>query len=250
MTPAIRQALVAGAFATLCALTVSLAVGASSNRTPVLITTPATVIGPNSSTVEIGIVTAGDGTVSKRPDVAFLSVGVDSQAATAAAAQKDLAAQANKLIAKAKSLGIPDSEINTSGYNIGPNYTPGGTIDGYRASEELRLKWHHVDTTGATLDALVQQGGATRVGVSFGLANPKAAQAEARALAIADARTRAAAMASAAGVKLGSVLRVSDFTYGGSTAGASYSKDSLAPTQIPVGQLDITVTVEAAFAIA
>lgn len=248
MSPAIRQALVAGAFATLCALTVSLAVGAS-NRAPILITSPASTIGTNGTSVELGIVTTGDAKVSKRPDIAFLSVGVDSQAATAAAAQKDLAAQATKLIARAKSLGIPDSEINTSGYSIGPNYTPGGTIDGYRASEQLMLKWHHVDTTGTALDALVQQGGATRVSVSFGLADPKAALAEARALAIADARGRASAMANAAGVRLGQVLRVSDYTVSGTT-GPSYAADAVAPTQLPVGQLDVSVTVEAAFAIA
>jgi uncharacterized protein YggE len=248
MSSAIRQALVAGAFATLCALTVTLAVGAS-NRTPILITSPASTIGANGASVELGIVTAGDAKVSKRPDIAFLSVGVDSQAATAAGAQKDLAAQSNKLVARAKSLGIPDSEINTSGYSIGPNYTPAGTIDGYRASEQLMLKWHHVDTTGTTLDALVQQGGATRVSVSFGLADPKAALAEARSLAIADARSRAAAMASAAGVRLGQVLRVSVYTVSGTT-GPSYAADAAAPTQIPVGQLDISVTVEAAFAIA
>jgi uncharacterized protein YggE len=102
------------------------------------------------------------------------------------------------------------------------------------------------------LDALVQEGGATQVGVGFGLADPKAAQAEARSLAIGDARSRAQAMASAAGVKLGSVLRVSDL----SSSGVAPSYRDFAPsagsatTQVPVGQLDIQVTVEVDFAIA
>jgi uncharacterized protein YggE len=197
-----------------------------------------------------GIVTSGDATVTKRPDIAFLSAGVDSQAATAAGAQKDLANQAAKLIARIKSLGVPDQDINTSGYSIGPRYTSAGTINGYQASEQLEMKWHNVDNVGVALDALVQQGGATRIGVSFGLNDPKAAQAEARVLAIGDARTRAAAMAKAAGVQLGQVLSVSNSTTGGRSPNYSFSPAADAGTQVPVGQLDIAVTVEVSFAIA
>jgi uncharacterized protein YggE len=59
-------------------------------------------------------------------------------------------------------------------------------------------------------------------------------------------------MADAAGVKLGQVIRVSDLSY------APYSNGNLnyavgaavaAPTQIPVGELDVQVTVEVDFAI-
>jgi uncharacterized protein YggE len=59
-------------------------------------------------------------------------------------------------------------------------------------------------------------------------------------------------MATAAGVKLGSVIRVSDL----STSGGGLSYRDFAPgagatqTQVPVGQLDIQVTVEVDFAIA
>jgi uncharacterized protein YggE len=197
---------------------------------------------------------SGDATVSKRPDIAYLSVGVESLKPTASAAQNDLASKAAKLIAKARSLGIADKDISTSGYSVGPNYSGSNqTIDGYRASEQIQLKWHNVDTVGAALDSLVQQGGATNVGVGFGLANTKAAQAEARSQAIADARTKAQAMAEAAGVKLGQVIRVSDLnSYGGPVPmyGSTYLKDSAgAATQVPVGQLDVQVTVEVDFAI-
>jgi len=250
LTPAMRQVLVTAAVATVCTLTVVLAMQGM-QRPPIIIGAPAATT-TSGSTLNLGIITSGDATVSKRPDVAFISVGVDSQSATASAAQRDLAAQAGKLIAKAKSLGIADKDINTSGYSIGPNYTPDGTINGYRASEDLSLKWHNVDTTGSALDALVQAGGATRIGVSFGLNDPKTAESEARALAIADARSRAAAMATAAGVTLGSVLRVSDFTSGIRTPAGDFTAPASAgaPTQVPVGQLDITVTVEVDFAIA
>jgi uncharacterized protein YggE len=244
-----RHLLFAGAVATLCALTVTLAVGASS-RPQILIASP--VAGSTTtSTFNPGVLTNGDAIVSRKPDIAFLSVGVDSMQTTAAAAQRDLADKSGKLIARAKALGVADKDMSTSGYSVSPNYTPDGMINGYRASEQLQLKWHDVNTVGTALDALVQEGGATQVGVGFGLADPKAAQAEARSLAIADARSRAQAMAGAAGVKLGSVLRVSDL----STSGGSPAFRDFAPaagstaTQVPVGELDIQVTVEVDFAI-
>src|SRR5262245_50620784 len=206
MTQAVRQTLITTAIAVAAALVVALAVVAAR---PVVFQTPLSNVATTSgSYYNPGVITSGDATVSKRPDLAFISVGVEAQAPSASQAQRDLASLANKLIAKAKSLGVPDKEINTGGYSVGPIYSPDGKaiITGYQAGESLQLKWHNVDNVGSALDGLVQQGGAMRISVSFGLNDPKAAQAEARALAIVDARSRANAMAKAAGVQLGQVL--------------------------------------------
>jgi uncharacterized protein YggE len=250
MQTSFRPVVIADAVAAFCSVIVAVIV-VSANRPPVLISSPAALSSTSAS--QAGVITSGDATVSKRPDTAFLSVGVQSQQSTAAAAQSDLASKAARLISRAKSLGVADKDISTSGYSVNPNYAqPEATINGYVASESLQITWHNVDTAGKALDALVQQGGATQVGVGFGLADPKAAQAEARTLAIADARSRAEAMASAAGVRLGAVVLVSDlYTYGGQPVfrgGASAAAPSV--TQLPVGQLDIQVTVEVDFAIA
>lgn len=249
MHSSIRVVVLSAATALLFALLVGVAVAASSRPT-VLITSP--TASSTTTSVAAGVITSGDGTVSKKPDMASLSVGVESRQPSAAAAQSDLANKAANLIARAKALGIADTDINTAGYSVGPYYSPGGqTISGYQASEQLQLKWHSVDTVGKALDALVQEGGATNVGVSFGLADPKAAQAEARTLAIADARGRAQAMAATAGVKLGQVIHVSDLTFSGYPS-AAYDPRAAAPvaTQLPVGELNVTVTVEVDFAIA
>lgn len=249
MPQSLRTVLASTAAATACSLVVALVVVASA-RPQVLLTTRAAVPA-SSSSLETGVITSGDATVSKKPDLAYVFVGVESQQATASSAQSDLAVKAAKLIARAKTLGIADKDINTSGYSVGPVYSSGGqTITGYRASETLQLKWHNVDTVGKTLDGLVQDGGATQVGVSFGLADAKAARAEARTLAIADARSRAQAMAGAAGVKLGQLIRVSDVTFSGySSPGYMARAADSVSTQVPVGELNVTVTVEVAYAI-
>jgi hypothetical protein len=249
MTSSIRVVFVSTAIASIFALVVVMAVVAAARPT-VYVASPAA--SSTTALVQPGVITSGDATVSKKPDSASLSVGVESRQSTASAAQSDLATKAAKLIARAKALGIADKDLNTSGYSVGPYYAPGAqTISGYQASEQLQLNWHTVDTVGKALDALVQEGGATNVSVSFGLADPKAAQAEARTLAIADARSRAQAMAGAAGVKLGQVMRVSDLTASGYPS-AGYAINAAAPaaSQLPVGELNVTVTVEVDFAIA
>jgi len=245
MTSSVRVALVSVAGALLVAVAVVVAAG----RPPVFITSPAA--STTTSTFETGVFTSGDASVSKKPDTAFLYAGVESQQSTASAAQSDLAGKAAKLIARLKALGVADKDLNTSGYGIGPTYAPNGQIvNGYRASEQLQITWHDVSTVGKALDAIVQEGGATNVSASFGLADSKAAHAEARNLAIADARSRAQAMASAAGVRLGAVSRVSDLT--SSAAPVRYDVGAAAPaaTLLPVGELTVSVTVEVDFAIA
>jgi uncharacterized protein YggE len=249
MNSSIRVALVTVAGASLVALLVVVAVGAAA-RQPVFITSPAA--SSTTTSTESGVFTSGDASVSKKPDTAFLYTGVESQQTTASAAQSDLASKAAKLIARVKALGVADKDLNTGGYSVGPTYSPGGqTVNGYRASEQLQITWHDVTTVGKALDAIVQEGGATNVGASFGLADPKAAQAEARTLAIADARSRAQAMASAAGIRLGQVIRVSDLSSSGSPS-PRFDIAGAAPaaTQLPVGELSVSVTVEVDFAIA
>jgi uncharacterized protein YggE len=249
MTSSIRIALVSVAGASLVALVVAVGVVAA-GRPPVFITSPAA--SSTTTSIETGVFTTGDASASKKPDTAFLYAGVESQQSTASGAQSDLAAKAAKLIARVKSLGVADKDLNTTAYSVGPVYTPSGqTVSGYRASEQLQITWHSVDTVGKALDAIVQEGGATNVGVSFGLADPKAAQAEARTLAIADARSRAQAMAAAAGVRLGQVIRVSDLSSSG-VPSARFDVGAAAPsaTQVPVGELNVSVSVEVDFAIA
>ena len=237
------------------AVAVSIAIAAVivANRPPILVNVRSAT--NTSGAPDSAILASGDATVSKKPDLAIVSAGLEAQAASASTAQRDLATKAARLIARIKQLGVADKDLSTSGYWVGPVYDSNGQkISGYRASEQLQVKWHNVDTVGATLDTIVQQGGATNLSVSFGLNNPKAAQAEARALAIADARSKAQAMASAARVRLGAVIRVTDtasnyrppFGYNYAAPAAGGDK---AVTQVPLGELDVQVTVEVDYAI-
>jgi hypothetical protein len=246
MTKTLRLTLIPLAVVLACSLAL-VAVVIASARPTILVGAPSASTTP----VATGVFTSGDATASVKPDLATVSAGIESQQSTAAAAQSDLAARAGKLIARIKSLGVSDPDLSTNGYWIGPLYSPNEqTITGYQATEVLRIKWHNVDTVGKALDAIVQEGGATNIGVGFGLADSKSAEAQARTLAIADARSKAQAMASAAGVRLGQVLRVSDVSNTTQPpimyAGAALPS---AGTQVPVGQVDVQVSVEVDYAL-
>ena len=250
MQSPLRLLAVPAAVAAVCSILVAAVIFANSRPT-ILVTTGAA--STSSSTPDLGILTSGDATVSVKPDLAIVSAGVDSQQSTASAAQSDLARKASQLVARAKAIGVADRDVTTAGYWIGPVYNSSGqTVTGYRATEQLQLKWHNVDSVGRLLDGIVQQGGATSVSVSFGLNDPKPAQGQARSLAIGDARSKADAMASAAGVHVGQVLRISDLSASYrppvpyDVAGAAAAP---VPTQVPVGQMDVSVTVEVDFAI-
>lgn len=228
-----------------CAVAVA-ALLVASNRPTFLASTPAA-----TTTSTPAILTSGTATVSRKPDLAILAAGVESDGSTASAAQTDLASKAAKLVARVKSLGVPDNEINTTGCWIGPVYAPGEQrVTAFRATEQLHIKWHNVDSVGKALDAIVQEGGATNISIGFVLADPRPAQAEARSNAIAEARSKAGAMASAAGVHLGQVLRISDVTVSSRPLSYDLAGAAAAPTQVPVGELDVQVTVEVDFAIA
>lgn len=249
MPQSIRAVLIPVAAA--IAVSVAIAAVIVVNRPPILVNVRSAT---TNSSLDTAILASGDATVDKKPDLAIISAGLDAQAGSASAAQRDLATKAAKLIARIKQLGVQDKDLSTSGYWIGPVYGPSGqTVTAYRASEQLQVNWHNVDTVGATLDAIVQQGGATNISVGFGLANPKAAQAEARSLAIGDAKSKAQAMASAAGVQLGQIIRIAD----SSTSYRPPSPYSFAAgaadkavTQVPVGNLEIEITVEVDYSIA
>src|SRR5260370_24876923 len=128
MQSTIRAVVLCAAAATLCALTATLAVLAVS-RPSILVAAPSA--SSTTSPFDPGVITSGDAIVSRKPDLALISMAVESKQSSASAAQQDLASKASKLIARAKALGIVDKDVNTSGHSVGPSYAPNtGTVDG------------------------------------------------------------------------------------------------------------------------
>lgn len=149
---------------------------------------------------------SGTGSVSLPPDMATVDAAVETNAENANDAISRNNAIYNRIVDALVRAGAARSDITLAYYNV--NYNPrssGGAQNpsderyGYTVSRNFTVKVREIGKAGAVSDASMANG-ATRInGVSFGLSDPSAAQAEATARAVAQARTNATALAQAAG---------------------------------------------------
>jgi uncharacterized protein YggE len=196
------------------------------------------------------ITTSGNGTVSVVPDAVKISatvsaVGASSKAALASA--NTTSAAVRKALTANK---IATRDIATQSISVYPEYSypenASPVISGYRASQSFSITVRAAETAGAVVDVIVDAGGANVMinGASpFVLDNEKATDL-ARAAAVKSARAKAASYAKLLGVKLGRVVFLNEqsspnpFPMFGVSA-----KAEDAPTQIDLGQQEVTVLV-------
>jgi uncharacterized protein len=157
----------------------------------------------------------GEATVSARPDQVRVQIGVVTQAQTAEGAAGENAKQTSEVIAALKKSLAADSEIQTSGYSIHPNYknTRDGsapTIAGYTASNTVQIKSSDIAGVGKLIDAATRAGANNVHNIQFALKNENAIHAEALKEAVRNARTNAAAMAAGAGLKMNRIVNITE----------------------------------------
>jgi uncharacterized protein len=217
---------------------------------------PAQAAVPDTTSTVHGITVQGTGKVSLTPDLATLSIGIQAQGSTAAKTQSAASAAMTKVIAAVKAKGIAQKDLATAWLSLGPQYDYSGgstlpRIIGYQATQSLSITVRKIDDTGPIIDAAVSAGANTVSGITFSVADPVAATAQARTAAITDAKARAAALASAAGVSVGSPLSITETS---APAPTPYVYDKAAvsgiiATPIQLGTTDIEVDVVVTFAI-
>ena len=156
------------------------------------------------------------GEVSRVPDVAIISAGVQTRSATATGAISENASRMERVRAALKAAGIADRDIQTSNISLNPEYRYQENLPprltGYTASNQVNVRFRDIRNTGRILDALVAQGANQINGPSLTIDKPEAALDEARANAIAVGRARADLYARALGMR---VVRLLSITEGG-----------------------------------
>lgn len=207
-----------------------------------------------------GITVAGEGKVTGEPDLAVISLGVNTLAPTVAEARDRAAQTLQAMVDSAKANGIDEKDLQTNQLSIGPEYDYRNNepvLRGFRITNTLTVKIRDIDNTSKVLDdAVVAGGDLTQVqGISFTIDDPTTLQATARDRAVADARTKAEALASAGGVKVGRPIQISESSYqpipyAADAALAERSAAGAVPsTPIEAGELDVLVTVSVTFEI-
>lgn len=164
------------------------------------------------------IVVSGMGDVEVAPDLAEISLAVDTQEPTARAAGDANASAMERVIQALVQSGVPRDDIETRGYTIFPEHIhrPDAEpqIRGYRATNTVVVKTTKLDRVGALIDTALGAGANRVDGVSFSLRDPAVAQSAALKEAVERARRSAEAMAEALGVRLGRVLQASSTAAG------------------------------------
>ncbi|HZU63603.1 MAG TPA: SIMPL domain-containing protein [Novosphingobium sp.] len=184
-----------------------------------LIGTPALAAAPAELPAGHTLLTlSAQGQSARQPDIAGFSAGVATAGRNAAEAMAANAAAMSRLIAALKAAGIEPRDIQTSRLALTPTYAerrPGDTrapaITGYQAANTVAVRERHVAEAGRVIDALVAAGANDISGPDFTLADPKAAEDEARADAIAQLLARARLYAQAVGLKVAQVRAISEF---------------------------------------
>ena len=159
----------------------------------------------------------GVGETVAKPDIAYVTAGVESQGSNVSQVQSEVNAK-NAAIAEAmKRLGISEDDIKTANYSIYPtyDYTNGRqSITGYNARTSLRVKIRDIDRVNEVVDAATNAGANSVGGVTFDVDNREEAIREAREKAVADAKKKAEEAARVAGFSLGKLINYSENEYG------------------------------------
>ncbi|MFQ3662058.1 MAG: SIMPL domain-containing protein [Chloroflexaceae bacterium] len=180
------------------------------------------------------VTVTGQGEVRVTPDMAVVQLGVETSAPTTQEALAQNTAQVQAIIDQLKALGVAERDIQTSTFSIYASYAnEGRTITGYTVSNMVQVTIRDLAQAGALLDQVVQVGANRVYGISFGLSDPRAVQAQARDAAMADARARAEQYARAGGASLGNVLIITE-SLGAVTPFPAMMRDEAARAGAPV----------------
>lgn len=156
---------------------------------------------------------SGEGVAEAKPDIAAITVGIESRGNTVKSAQDQINAVINKVSAAIKELGVEQKDIRTQNYNINPTYDfQSGTqrITGYTASTNLFIKVRNIDQVNQVIDQATANGANQVGGISFEVDDKSKAENEARQKAVAEARKKAEDAARIAGFKLGRIVNYSE----------------------------------------
>ncbi len=198
----------------------------------------------------------GSGQVTLAPDIAYVSVGVQTMSENVGDALQQNNQSAQAITASLTELGIEPKDIQTSSFNIYPQqqYGPNGEITStsYNVNNSVYVTVRDLQVLGSLLDVVVRSGANSINGISFDVADKTAAMTEARRLAVESARVQAEELASAAGLGLGELYSMSAYTTG-SPVPLYEGRGGMAmdASQVPLsaGQLIIRVEVSASYLI-
>lgn len=199
---------------------------------------------------------SGSAVVTQAPDIARITLGVETQDESADVAAQENAERMTKVLAALKELGLTDKELTTSGYNIysspqvvGRGTSEETTITTYRVQNRILITTNNLDAVGEIIDRAVQAGANQVQGIQFDVEDKQAMQLEALKNAVQQGMAKAEAMADAAGLTLGGLASMSESysSYAPMVSTMAMRADMAAGTVINPGEVEVNATVQLEF---
>ncbi len=141
------------------------------------------------------IIVYGGGSVTAIPDIAYVTIGVESKNSNLQEAVKENSETMANVIAHLKELGIEDKDIKTKYYSAYQmhSYRTDERYGEYEISNTIEFKTKDLDNLGATISELTSLGANQLGGITFDCEDISSYYQEALKLAIQDAQNKVAA---------------------------------------------------------
>jgi uncharacterized protein YggE len=211
----------------------------------------------NSRVIEV----SGNGEARTTPDVAYLSLQVETHAATAEETSSKNAALAQKVVQALKDKLAGKGTVVTGDYSLNPEYRENNqpqqkpVITGYSAQNTITVETSELSLLGSLIDGAISAG-ANRINyLNFGLRDDTKAREEAITSASKDAQAQAQALAASLNVKLKHVVRASTVPERGPVlpmarmGAVSFANAPNVPTPVEASQITVSATVSLTYEI-
>jgi uncharacterized protein len=213
---------------------------------------------PGGSKVTRTLTVNGSGKVYLTPDMVYVTIGVHTEGDNAVKTVSENNTSTQDVIDTLKGMKIDEKDIQTTNFSITPQkeYDQAGKPTGkvlYLVDNSVFVTVRDLNKIGDILDATVKSGANSINGIQFDVADKEKALSQARQAAVKDAYAKAQELAGAAGVSLGAVQTISEYTSGGPTPMYDRAAAPMAveASSVPVqaGQMLLTIEVNIVYEI-
>jgi uncharacterized protein YggE len=178
-----------------------------------------------------GLTIVGQGVARGEPDLAYVTAGVQTRAATAREAQEENNRVMQQVVGRIKALAIGEGDVRTNAVALFPvNEPPDGRLAGYQANNSVEVTLRDPRRVADVLEAALAAGANQAGDVRFAFRDDAPLRRQALDQALRSARGDAEAIAQTAGLRLGALQSVAV-----EPAGAPIAAEG-APPHLPAAQ--------------
>ncbi len=163
------------------------------------------------------LVVTGTGQVEVQPDQAKITLAVISSGKNLEQLQEENSRTVNQVISSLLEKGLQRSQIETSSFNVWPQYSYGRSgeekapeIIGYQVRNQITVTLNDTKNAGSIIDTALKAGANEVQNISYFLSDSSSVQAMALSQACINANKKANAIARALGLKIGAIISVKE----------------------------------------